>query len=368
MNLLKHIVCVNQTLDSYGMNDIYSRRKFIKGTVGTGLLFAGAGLLPSCSIFRMSGKGISPAYDAKGLPTVLFGKTGVRVPRIVCGLGSRFCHLESDEEAERLLNYTLDNGLYYWDTAWAYDNTIGVPPGRTKSSRLVTSEVRLGPVVNARRNEIFLSTKVTSRDPDEAMRQIETSLKRLQTDHVDQLMIHDVQSMADVAKLSEKGNLIDILHRMKEQGLTRFIGYSGHTEAEAMKAMADRGDFDTMLMAMNHWNAANNPQKRFEMAVPAAKAKGMGVILMKVVRPKETITTLKPVDLIRYALSLKGPDVIVLGLDSMEVVKSNIEILKNFQPIDDSAMKVMAQQLVPFFNHENLPWMESGYCDGNYLV
>ncbi|BBE20239.1 aldo/keto reductase [Aquipluma nitroreducens] len=350
------------------MNDNYSRRKFIKGTVGTSLLVAGAGLLPSCSIFRMSEKDSSSIYDAKGLPTVMFGKTGVPVPRIVCGLGSRFCHLDSEEEAQRLLNYTLDHGLYYWDTAWAYDNTIGLPPGKIKSSRLVTSEVRLGPVVKTRRNEIFLSTKVTSRDPNEAMQQIETSLKRLQTDHLDQLMIHDVQSLADVDKLSEKGNLIDILHYLKEQGLTRFIGFSGHTESAAMKEMADRGDFDTMLIAMNHWNAVNNPQKRFEMAVPAAKAKGMGVIMMKVVRPRETITTLKTNDLIKYALSLKGPDVIVLGLDSIDVVKSNIEILKNFKPMDEAKMQEMAQQLTPFFNHENLPWMQPGYCDGNYLA
>ena len=345
-------------------NNNYSRRKFIKGTIGTGLLVAGSGFLPSCSIFRMSGS--SMAYDAKGLPTVFFGKTGIRVPRIVCGLGSRFCHLESDEEAQRLLHYTLDNGLYYWDTAYAYDNTVGLPPGKTRSSRLITSEERLGPAVKARRNEIFLSTKVTSRDPNEAMRQIETSLKRLQTDHIDQLMIHDVQSMDDVAKLSEKGNLIDILNRMKEQGLTRYIGFSGHTEAAAMKAMSDLGNFDTMLIAMNHWNSANNSQKRQEMAIPAAKAKGMGVILMKVVRPRETITTLKPTDLIKYALSLKGPDVIVLGLDSIAVVKSNLEILRNFKPMDEAKMKEMAQQLTPFFKHENLPWMKPGYYDGNW--
>jgi len=346
-------------------NSNFSRRKFIKGSVGTGFLIAGAGLLPSCNIFRMSSKSES-VYDAKGLPTVLFGSTGVRVPRIICGLGSRFCHLESDEEAQRLLHYTLDNGLFYWDTAWAYDNTIGVPPGKKRSSRLVTSEERLGPVVKTRRKEIFLSTKVTSRDPNEAMRQIETSLKRLQTDHVDQLMIHDVQSMADVDKLSQKGNLIDILHRLKEQGLTKSIGFSGHTEAAAMKAMVDRGDFNTMLIAMNHWNAATNPQNRQELAISAAKAKGMGVILMKVVRPRETISTLHPTDLIKYALSLKGPDVIVLGLDSIEVVKSNLEILRNFKPMDEARMKEMAMQLTPFYNHENLPWMQPGYTDGNY--
>jgi predicted aldo/keto reductase-like oxidoreductase len=255
-----------------------------------------------------------------------------------------------------MLNFALDNGLYYFDTAWVYENAKGLP---------IISEERIGPVVAKRRKEIFLSTKVTSRDPDEAMRQIETSLKRLQTDHLDQLMIHDVQSMEDVAKLCQKGNLIEILHRLKEQGVTRFIGFSGHTEATAMKAMADRGDFDTMLIAMN-WNAANNSQNRQEMAIPAAREKGMGVILMKVIRPRETITTLKPADLIKYALSLKGPDVIVLGMESIDVVKSNLEILRNFKPMDEAKMKEMAMQLTPFHNHENLPWMKPGYRDGNW--
>ncbi|MDD4192743.1 MAG: aldo/keto reductase [Mangrovibacterium sp.] len=345
--------------------DELNRRKFIKGTIGASLLVAGTGVLPSCSVLRPIFSS-EPPYNAKGLPTVLFGSTGVRVPRILCGLGSRFCHIDSDEEAQKMLHYALDHGLYYFDTAWAYDNTLGLPRGKKKSPRYISSEERMGPVVKARRKEIFLSTKVTSRDPDEAMRQIETSLSRLQTDRLDQLMIHDVSSMKDVAKLREKGNLIDILHRLKEQGLTRFIGFSGHTEAAAMKAMADSGEFDTMLIAMNHWNAANNPQKREEMAIPAAKEKGMGVVLMKVVRPRETIANLNPTDLIKYALSLKGPDVIVLGLDSIEVVDSNLEILRNFKPMDETKMKEMAMHLTPFYNHENLPWMQPGYRDGNW--
>ena len=331
-------------------NSNVSRRKFIKGT---GLLLAGTGLLPSCNIFRMSGS--SSAYNAKGLPTAMLGSTGVRIPRIAIGLGSRFCTIESAEEAFNLLNFALDNGLYYWDTAWAYDNKkLGF-----------TSEDRLGEVLKTRRNEVFISTKVTSRDPDEAMRQIEASLKRLQTDHVDMLKIHDIQS-PDMEKLSEKGSLIDVLAKLKEQGITRYIGYSGHTEAEAMKFMADKGVFDSMLMAMNHWNIATNPQKRQEQAIPAAKNQGMGVMLMKVVRPREAIKELDAKDLIRYALSLKGPDGIVLGMDSMEVVKSNLEILRNFKPMEESKMIEMAMQLTPFYNHENLPWMQTAYFDGNW--
>jgi len=184
--------------------NILSRRKFIKGTVGTaGLVVVGTKLFPSCSIFQVAGS--SSPYDAKGLPTVILGKTGVKIPRMAIGLGSRFCNIESIEESSNMLNYALDNGLYYWDTAWFYENIkLGI-----------ISEERAGQVVKTRRKEIFLSTKVTSRDPDEALRQIETSLKRLQTDHVDILKIHDVHSGTDVAKLSEKGNLIDILIKMK---------------------------------------------------------------------------------------------------------------------------------------------------------
>lgn len=331
----------------------FSRRKFIKGTLGTGLLIAGSGLLPSCSIFRMAGS--ESKYDAKGLPTAMLGKTGVRIPRIAIGLGSRFCNIKTNEEAYQLLNFALDNGLYYWDTAWVYENkNLGI-----------TSEERLGEVVKTRRNEIFLSTKVQSRDPDEAMRQVEMSLKRLQTDHVDMLKIHDIQS-ADMARLSEKGSLIDVISKLKEQGITRFIGYSGHTEAEAMKFMADKGVFDSMLMAMNHWNMATNPQKRQELAIPAAKSQGMGVMLMKVIRPRETVKELDPKDLVRYALSLDGPSGIVLGMDSIDVVKSNLEILRNFKPMDEIKMKQMSMQLLPFYNHENLPWMKPGYNDGNW--
>jgi uncharacterized protein len=330
-----------------------SRRRFIKETIGTaGLVVVGAKLFPSSSVLRVDGS--YSHYDARGLPTSILGKTGVKIPRIAIGLGSRFCNIESVEESTSMLNYALDNGLYYWDTAWFYENTkLGV-----------ISEERAGQVVKTRRKEIFLSTKVTSRDPNEAMRQIETSLKRLQTDHVDILKIHDVQSGKDVAKLSEKGNLIDILIKMKEQKVARFIGFSGHSEATAMKAMAEKGVFDSMLIAMNHW--AGNTEKRQELAIPAAKSQGMGVMLMKVVRPRETIKELNTRDLIEYALSLRGPDGIALGMDSLAVVKSNLEILRNFKPMEEEKMEKLAMQLTPFYEHKNLPWMQQDYCDGNW--
>jgi len=327
-----------------------SRRGFItKALSAAGLLAVGNRLLASDAINIFSG--LQPVYDAKGLPTATLGRTGVRIPRIAMGLGSRFCTLQKEDDALELLNFALDNGLYYWDTAHIYENTdLGI-----------ISEVRIGKVVKSRRKEIFLSTKVTSRDPDEAMKQIETSLKRLQTDHLDMLKIHDIQ-LKDIETLKQKGNLIDILSRLKSQGVTRFIGFSGHSEAMAMKTMAETGIFDSMLIALNHWSG--NTEKRQETAIPAAKSKGMGVMVMKVVRPRETVKTLNPADLVRYALSLKGPDGIVLGMDSMEVVKSNLDLLRNFKPMEEEEMRTFAMQMLPFYLGSHLPWMRNDYCDG----
>ncbi|HEX2394431.1 MAG TPA: aldo/keto reductase [Bacteroidales bacterium] len=327
-----------------------SRRRFLKEALGAAGLIAAGNRLTAADLFTGE---ITGDYDAKGLPTAILGKTGVRIPRIAMGLGSRFCNIKSENEALELLNYALDNGLYYWDTAHIYENTdLGI-----------ISEVRLGKIVKDRRKEIFLSTKVTSRNPDEAMKQIETSLKRLQTDHLDMLKIHDIQ-LKDIEILKQKGNLIDILTRIKLQGITRFIGFSGHSEAVAMKTMAETGIFDSMLIALNQW--AGNTEQRQETAIPAAKAKGMGVMVMKVIRPRETVTTLKPSDLVRYALSLQGPDGIVLGMDSMEVVKSNLQILKNFSPMGEEEMKLLTMQMIPFYQSTHLPWMMKDYCDGKW--
>lgn len=338
----------------------FTRRDFIKGVVGAGLSFVAAEGMASLSSELAK---IKNPYDAKGLPTVILGNTGVRIPKIVLGLGSRFCHIDSDEEAYEMLNYALDNGFYYWDTAHVYDNTIAVPPGKKKSPRHINSEERVGEVVKYRRNEIFLSTKVTAREPLESMKQIELSLKRLNTDKLDMLKVHDVQSIEDVDQMSKKGHLIDILHRLKEEGLTRYIGFSGHGDAQALKEMANRANFDSMLVAMNHWNP-NSPSQREEIAIPAGKKNKMGVLLMKAVRPKELIPGLDAADLVRYAMTLKGPDAVVIGMDSKAVVDSNLDILRNFKKLSPEKMQELAIKLEPFYRHENLPWMEDNYLDG----
>ncbi len=321
-----------------------SRRNFIKGTIGAGMALTGAGFLESCS-----------GYDAKGLPTVILGKTGVRIPRVGLGLGSRFCEIDDEDTALALLGYALDNGLYYWDTAWIYENK--------KNS--VISEERIGKVLKVRRNEVFISTKVSSREPTEAMQQIETSLRRLQTDRLDMLNIHNVLSLEDVDRICEKGNLLDIVNRIKDEGVTRFIGFSGHSNVEAIMTLAKRGNFDNVIIAMNHWRAEEQ-QKREELAIPVALKKGVGIMLIKAIRPMDTIPGINATELVRYALSLKGISGVIIGMDSKKIVDANLEILRNFQPMTSQEMTSTTTALAPFFKHEAVQWMKKDYCDGHW--
>lgn len=328
------------------MKNEITRREFVKGSVAASVTIAGAGsLLGSCA---------PQNSNPHGLAITTLGKTGAKIPRIALGLGSRWCSIDDEDEALDVLTYALDKGLYYWDTASSYENR----------ENGAISEERIGKILKHRKEEVFISTKVHSRDPDEAIRQVEKSLKRLQVDQVDMLKVHNCSS-ADLEKIEAKGGPLEIVHRMKEEGVTRFIGFSGHTEATVLKHLADNYDFDSMLMALNHWSAEMG-FKRQEEAMPAADKKGMGVMLMKVVRPIENDASLKPTDLIRYALSLKEADGVVLGTDSKEVVDSNINILKNFKTMSQTEMDQITMRLAPFYRHENIPWMKPNYEDGHW--
>jgi aryl-alcohol dehydrogenase-like predicted oxidoreductase len=302
----------------------------------------------------LSGRGLfqgeKPVYDAKGLPTRVLGKTGVSVPLVGFGAGSRFCAVEDSGKSVEILTHALDHGFYYWDTAHDYGEGKAI------------SEVRLGLVLGDRRNEVFLSTKTYARTYDGAMRDLEESLKRLRTDRLDIWNIHEVLSSEDAEKIGAAGGVLEALHKAKEEKVTRFIGFSGHSSAEAMTALAERHDFDMMLIALNHYEEHKGDMERG--AIPVAAAKGLGINVIKVIRPREKVAGLDPADLIRYALSLPCVCAAVIGTDSVEVLKKNAETIKNFTVLGPEEMKKIRAGLSPFFEDEALPWMCPGYRDG----
>lgn len=324
-----------------------TRRDFFKTCLAA---TAAAGSLSSRPLFAGDPpKSVGLPYDPKGLPTRVLGGTGVSLPLISFGSGSRFCRIHDPDKSVEALTYALDHGLYHWDTAHDY-----VFEG-------VTSEERLGLVLKDRRAEIFLSTKTAERTYDGAMRQLEESLKRLQTDRLDIYQVHMVESLEDVDKIGAKDGVLDVLHKLKEQKVTRFIGFTGHLSAEAMKAAAERYDFDTMLIALNHHTEAKGDMEKG--AIPAAAAKGLGVMVIKVIRPRETVEGIVPEDLIRYALTLKYVTSAAIGHDSLDVLKKNIALLKDFKEMSAAEMGSMSARLDPFFKGEALPWMRPGYRD-----
>lgn len=319
-----------------------SRRKFIRSTAAA---TAAASFVPYLGCMKTT----SP-FDSKGLPTRVLGQTGVEVPIMGIGCGSRWMAVEDDDKALEILEYALDNGLYYWDTAASYGNDK------------ISSEERIGMLLKSIRDQVFLVTKVEERDADKARESIERSLKRLQTDYIDMLHVHAVESVEDAESLGEKGKVLEVLHQYRDEGIARHIGFTGHASAEGMKRAAELYDFEAMMIALNH-NVPEREEKFEEYAVPFAVNKGMGVIAMKVIRPRETIENLDPRDLIRYALSLNGFSVVNIGTDSMEVIKSNLELIRNFEPLPETKMEEIRVALKPFYRHENLAWMRPGYVD-----
>lgn len=295
------------------------------------------------------------AYNAQGLPTKVLGKTGVQLPYIGLGTGSRFCTVADEEKGLAILNYALDNGLYYWDTASIY---------RSWSTKVI-SEERLGKVLKTRRKEVFLATKVSSRNLDEAKQELEQSLKRLQTDQIDLYQIHMVTDMDDVDALFKPHGLVRFVDDLKARGVVRFVGFTGHHSAKALKAMVERYDFDTMLFSLNH-HGAEKDGRREEDAMSAAHKKGMGIMAMKVVRPRETVKSISANELISYALSLPGISSALLGQESIEIIKSNIEIIRNFKALSKDEMERIRIALQPFYNNKKLEWMDAHYKDGLY--
>jgi uncharacterized protein len=320
-----------------------TRREFIRTTAAAA---AATALVPAISC-----QGLSSPFDAKGLPTIILGKTGVRVPRMGIGLGSRWMGEADDDKALQILEYALNNGLYYWDTSDDYANDR------------ISSEERIGKLLKSVREKVFLVTKVSERDADKAKENIERSLKRLHTEYIDLLHIHSIESPEDAESLGDKGKVLEVLHKYRDEGIAKHIGFTGHASAEGMKRAAELYDFEAMMIALNH-NVPEGTEKFEQYTVPFAANKGLGIIAMKVIRPRETIEGLDPHDLIKYALSLKQFSVVNIGTDKMDVLKENLELLKTFQPLPESRMEEIRLALDPFWNHENLAWMKPGYKDG----
>ena len=283
------------------------------------------------------------AGSPASLPTRALGKTGARVSILAFGSGSRFLSYKDDDEAIRVLQKALDAGITYIDSADDYGKDH-------------LSERRVGQAIKGRRDGIFLATKLSNRDGKESERIVEASLKALQVDHLDLLHIHALASEEDLAKIEEKGGVLDQVRKMRDRKLTRFIGITCHADPVALKAALERHDFDCTQMALNAGMVAMmngtggmvpNPAMKpsFEtMALPVAVHKKMGILGMKVFAQEALVGQADPEKLLYYTLSLPVTAAVV-GMPKPEHIDDNIRLAKAFKPLPASEMKSMSTSL-----------------------
>ena len=277
------------------------------------------------------------AFAASGkLPTRAFGSTGIQVPILAFGSGSRFLLYKDDDEAVGVLSRAIDLGFTYIDTANNY--------GSGKS------EERVGRLMPARRSEVFLQTKIAARKGDDARRQIEESLKRLRTDHVDVLHIHSLESLDDLAAIEASDGVLKTVQKARDEKLARFIGITGHADPVAMKAALEHHDFDVVQMALN----AARARMKFDdkgphpvpmadssyesLALPVAVRKKMGIVAMKVFGQDQLLSVASPEKLLYYALSLPV-SLASVGMPKPELLERNIALARSFAPLSAPEMQ-----------------------------
>jgi uncharacterized protein len=287
----------------------------------------------------------APAIDpgqSKKLPSRAFGKTGLTVSILGFGSGSRFLMYGEEDQALEALSRAIDLGITYIDTAHAYGD------GK--------SEERIGRLMGQRRNEVVLATKLPGRKADEAKRQLELSLKRLRTDHLDVLHIHALKDAADLAAIEASDGVLKALYQARDQKIARAIGITCHADPSALKSAIERHDFDCTQMALNAalarmaegpggMKATRVPTGGFEeLALPIATHKKMGVIAMKVFG-QDQITGTAPVEkLLTYALSLPV-SLASCGMPKLEFIERNATFARNFQPMSDADRRGLVESI-----------------------
>ena len=279
-------------------------------------------------------KGLT-ATGPQAIPRQTLGKTGVEVSILALGgvIGMQLPPSENHDPAA-IAETALDLGITYFDTAPGYNNG--------------QSETNYGQVLARRRKEVFLACKTGDRSYDGTMRSVEQSLKRLRTDRLDLLQIHGASAQEDVLAWGKPGGVVTALQKLREQKVTRFIGVTGHDNADVLHRAIEMYEFDTLLTTLN---PINRRRPFREDLLPAANRKQMGVIAMKVMgggngclvtgNPFKKVLlayhdeTSRQVDaqsLIRYTLGLPI-SVAVIGVASIDQLKANVAVAREAKPM-----------------------------------
>jgi predicted aldo/keto reductase-like oxidoreductase len=291
-----------------------SRRQFLETAAGAAVL-AGFPLHTS-------------AAEAKGeIPRRTLGRTGEKISLI--GLGGYHLGKSELQESEsiRIIRTAIDNGIDFLDNCWDYNAG--------------ESEIRMGKALqNGYRQRAFLMTKIDGRDKKSAAGQIEESLRRLQTDHVDLIQFHEIIRIDDPDRVFAPGGAMEAALEARKAGKIRFIGFTGHKSPDIHLKMLDTASrhqfrFDTVQMPLNVMDAHYDS---FEKKVlPVLVKDDIGVLGMKPMGDHIILEskTVSPVECLHYAMNLPT-SVVITGCDSMQILEQALGAARSFGPMNSN--------------------------------
>jgi aryl-alcohol dehydrogenase-like predicted oxidoreductase len=273
------------------------------------------------------------ATTQQEIPTRPFGRSGERVS--ILGLGGWHLGLpSSDREAVRLAHAAIDAGITFLDNAWDYNDGL--------------SETRMGKAIADRRDQVFLMTKVCThgRDGKVAMKQLEQSLRRLRTDHLDLWQIHEVVFYNEPALHFARGGVVEALDRAREQGKVRYVGFTGHKDPDLhLRMLAYDYAWDACQLPLNCFDGTF---RSFEQHVlPELTRRGIAPIGMKSLGGDARMVKARVVtaeEALAYSLSLPVAT-LVSGIDSMKVLKQNLAVARGFRPMPARAMQALRRRV-----------------------
>jgi uncharacterized protein len=253
------------------------------------------------------------------------GRTGERVSVIGMGGFHLAQHGLTEDESIRLVRAAIDRGITFMDNSWDYNQG--------------QSELRMGKALkDGYRQKVFLMTKIDGRTKDLARKQIETSLQRLQTDHIDLIQHHEVIRFDDPDRIFAEGGANEAVLEAKKAGKIRYIGFTGHKDPQIhlymLKVAADHGfHFDAAQMPLNVMDA--HFRSFAHLVVPELVQQEIGVLGMKsmgdgVILKSKTVS---PVECLHYAMSLPT-SVVITGIDQPPILDQAIEAVKTFKPLN----------------------------------
>jgi predicted aldo/keto reductase-like oxidoreductase len=201
--------------------------------------------------------------------------------------------------------------------------------------------------MRSRRNEVFLATKINKRSRDSVLEELQQSLEKLQTDHVDLIQVHAVNAFADLEQALAKDGAVAALEEARAQGMVRFIGITGHARPEILAHALREYPFDSVLCALGLADHLVSAADKF--LLPVAQERNAAVIAMKVLG-HGTFPNVERA--LRYSLALPGVSLAIVGMDSTEQIDQNVQIAANFKPLTETEYEQFVDDVRPLIEKE----------------